>query len=337
MSDSAARVNEVEVINRLAETYRRLKAEVAKVIVGQNAVVDEVLVSLLCGGHSLLIGVPGLAKTLLVKTIASLLDLKFRRIQFTPDLMPADITGTDIIQEDPETRFRALKFLPGPVFANIVLSDEINRAPPKTQAALLESMQEHHVTAAGQTYILDEPFLVLATQNPIEQEGTYPLPEAQLDRFMFAVRIGYPSENEEVEIILRTTAEALPQVQSLLKKDEILAAQRAVRKIPVSEEVARYAARLARLTRPDSNAPQKVRDYVRWGAGPRAGQYLVLAAKARGALKGRFFASSRDIAGAAYAVLRHRLVLNFRAEADGIEPEQIVDEVLKAAGNPAEE
>jgi MoxR-like ATPase len=337
MPDSAARANEVEVINRLSETYRRLKAEVAKVIVGQDAVVDEVLVALLCGGHSLLIGVPGLAKTLLVKTIASLLDLKYRRIQFTPDLMPADITGTDIIQEDPETRFRALKFLPGPVFANIVLSDEINRAPPKTQAALLEAMQEHHVTTGGQTYTLDEPFLVLATQNPIEQEGTYPLPEAQLDRFMFAVRIDYPSEKEEVEIILRTTAEALPEVHALLKKDEILAAQRAVRKIPVSEEVARYAARLARLTRPDANAPQKVKDYVRWGTGPRAGQYLVLAAKARGALKGRFFASSHDVAGAAYAVLRHRLVLNFRAEADGIEPERIVDEVLKAAGNPAEE
>ncbi|MBN1809240.1 MAG: MoxR family ATPase [Planctomycetes bacterium] len=328
--------DEVAVIRRLAEIYKGLKEKVADVIVGQDRVVDEVLVSLLCGGHSLLIGVPGLAKTLLVKTLASLLALRFSRIQFTPDLMPADITGTDIIQEDPETRSRSLKFLKGPVFANIVLSDEINRAPPKTQAALLEAMQEHHVTTGGRTYPLDEPFLVLATQNPIEQEGTYPLPEAQLDRFMFAVKVDYPSEKEEVEIILRTTAEKLPNLQAMLSTDEIVAAQQAVRKIPVSEEVAAFAAKLARLTRPSDSAPPKVREYVRWGAGPRAGQYMVLAAKARGALKGRFFASSRDVAGASHAVLRHRLVLNFRAEADGIAPEEVVDDVLNAAGNPSE-
>jgi MoxR-like ATPase len=311
------------------DAARRLKAEVGRRIVGQERVIEEILMALLAGGHALLVGVPGLAKTLIVRSIADALRLRFRRIQFTPDLVPSDITGTEILDEDAATGARAFRFVEGPVFANIVLADEINRTPPRTQAALLEAMQEHRVTAAGRTMPLPEPFFVLATQNPIEQEGTYPLPEAQLDRFLFDVRIGYPSEAEEVAILRATTGAGEAPIAPVLDAADVLELQRHVREVAAAEPALRYAAALARATRPDDpSAPDLVRRFVRWGAGPRASQALILGAKAHAILDGRHAVAPEDIRRVALPVLRHRVLPNFAAEAEGIGAERVIDEVL---------
>ena len=308
--------DDVAQLAHLSAAVRKLRAQVATRIVGQEDVIDGVLTALLAGGHSLLIGVPGLAKTLLVSTIAEALELSFNRVQFTPDLMPGDITGTELVEEDPATGRRGFRFVPGPVFANVLLADEINRTPPKTQAALLQAMQEHEVTAAGKTYPLPDPFFVLATQNPIEQEGTYPLPEAQLDRFMLELRVGYPSREEEEQVVERTTGETAVTIEPVLDSAEILAIQRLVRRIPVSKGLVRAAVTLARMTRPgDGEAPKFIREFVEWGAGPRASQYLVLGAKALAAMDGRPMADLDDVKAVAPAVLRHRIVTNFNAEA----------------------
>lgn len=312
-------------VERLNQAYRKITAELGKVIVGQRQVIEELLIGMLAGGHCLLQGVPGLAKTLMVRTLADTLNLSFNRIQFTPDLMPADITGTDVIQEDRTTGVREFRFIGGPVFANVVLADEINRTPPKTQAALLEAMQEHQVTAGGKRHRLPDPFFVLATQNPIEQEGTYPLPEAQLDRFMFEILVDYPSEEEEFDLVRKTTADAPPPVEKALSHEEIAHLQHVVRRVPVADHVIRYAMQLARLTRRQKgDVPDFVRDYVSWGAGPRASQYLVLGAKARAMLHGRAFANTDDVREVAAPVLRHRIITNFNAEADGVSPDGIV-------------
>ncbi len=322
---------DVEAVDKLKEAYSTLREEVAKVIVGQAAVIEELLVSLFCRGHCLLVGVPGLAKTLMVRTIARTLDLTFKRIQFTPDLMPADITGTDIIQEDTETRQRKFVFLKGPVFSNILLADEINRTPPKTQAALLEAMQEHQVTASGRLYKLDEPFFVLATQNPIEQEGTYPLPEAQLDRFMFNIKVDYPSEEEEMEIVKTTTTSFLPELEAVLTGVDITELQQIVLRTPVPDHVYKYAVRLARSTRPRrEGAPDYIDSWVSWGAGPRASQYMILGAKARAILYGRYCALIEDIRAVAAPVMRHRIVTNFNAESEGIDTDHIIERLLKS-------
>ncbi len=321
--------DDVQAAQKLTEACRLITGQLARVIVGQHQVIEELLVAMFARGHCLLVGVPGLAKTLLIRTLADALSLKFSRIQFTPDLMPSDITGTEVIQEDKATGVRELRFLPGPIFANVVLADEINRTPPKTQAALLEAMQEHQLTVGGTRHVLSEPFFVLATQNPIEQEGTYPLPEAQLDRFMFNTFVDYPGEEEELEIIKRTTADAPAEVAPTLKGEEILALQRIVRRVPVAEHVARYALALARSTRPHENAaPTFIRDYVSWGAGPRASQYLVLGGKARAVINGRFCVSTEDIDAVAYPVLRHRILTNFNAEADGVKPDQVIRRLI---------
>lgn len=331
MTDAApAADDDLQAAERAAAGYRALREELGKVIVGQAEVLDELLIALFAGGHCLLLGVPGLAKTLMVRTLADALDLSFNRVQFTPDLMPADITGTEVLSEDRATGSREFRFLPGPVFANVVLADEINRTPPKTQAALLEAMQERQVTAGGRRHVLPAPFFVLATQNPIEQEGTYPLPEAQLDRFMFEVKVDYPSEEEEFEIVRRTTAAAPAIVRAVLSKLEIEAAQRAVRSIPVPDHVVRYAMRFSRLTRRDDpHAPDFVRKYISWGAGPRASQFLVLAAKARAMLHGRLFVAQEDVRSVAKPVLRHRIVTNFDAEADGQSPDALIDRLAE--------
>ncbi len=319
----------------LLEAARRLRAEVGKRIVGQEAVVEEVLLAILAGGHALLVGVPGLAKTLMIRSLAEAMHLEFRRIQFTPDLVPSDITGTELLEEDTATGARRFRFVRGPVFANIVLADEINRTPPRTQAALLEAMQEHRVTAAGETMPLPEPFFVLATQNPIEQEGTYPLPEAQLDRFLFDIRIGYPSEVEEVAILRATTAVDDVRLEPVLGGEEVLALQRLVRELPAADPALRYAAALVRATRPGSpTAPPIVGRYVRWGAGPRAGQALILGAKAHALLRGRHAVSPEDIRRVAHPVLRHRVLVNFAAEAEGITPEQVIDALLEHVEPP---
>ncbi len=315
-----------ELLERLAESRRLIKRELAKVIVGQDAVIDSLIISLLCRGHSLLVGVPGLAKTMMISSLARALDLSFSRIQFTPDLMPSDIVGTEVIEEDPQSGRRNFRFVRGPVFANIVLADEINRTPPKTQSALLEAMQEHAVTVQGQTMHLTEPFFVLATQNPIEQEGTYPLPEAQLDRFMFNLWIDYPSRDEEVEIVRRTTGSEDVMPARVLSAADIVALQGLVRRVPAADDVVTFAVDLARRTRPaDSTAPSWIKEWVRWGAGPRASQYLVLGAKARAALDGRFAPSRDDVRAAAMPVLRHRIVTTFAAEAEGISAPDIVN------------
>jgi MoxR-like ATPase len=320
---------DVQQLAHLAQAVAALRRQVATRIVGQEAVVDGVLTALLAGGHSLLIGVPGLAKTLLVSTIAEALDLSFNRVQFTPDLMPGDITGTELVEEDPATGRRGFRFVPGPVFANVLLADEINRTPPKTQAALLQAMQEHQVTAAGKTYHLPDPFFVLATQNPIEQEGTYPLPEAQLDRFMLELRVGYPSREEEEQVVERTTGSAAVSIKPVLDSAAILSIQQLVRRIPVSKGLVRAAVSLARMTRPaDAEAPPFIREYVEWGAGPRASQYLVLGAKARAAMAGRPMADLDDVRSVAPAVLRHRIVTNFSAEAAERTSESIVTELV---------
>jgi len=323
--------NDVERLAQLARAVGDLRAQVRQRIVGQEEPVDGILTAILAGGHALLIGVPGLAKTLMVQTVAEALDLTFHRIQFTPDLMPSDITGTEIIEEDHTTGKRAFRFVRGPVFANVVLADEINRTPPKTQAALLQAMQEHQVTAAGETYRLKEPFFVLATQNPIEQEGTYPLPEAQLDRFMFELRVGYPTREEEEQIVEQTTGASEVVMRPVLDAATIVSLQGLVRRIPVSQSLIRAAVTLARLTRPkDEEAPAVVREYVDWGAGPRASQYLVLGAKARAAIDGRPMADLEDVTHVAQAVLRHRVVTNFAAEAAGRTSEDVVAEVIAA-------
>ena len=294
----------------------RLREEVHRSIVGQENVLDEIVMSLIAGGHALLVGVPGLAKTLMVRSLADAVHLDFRRIQFTPDLVPSDITGTDILEEDSKTGARSFRYVHGPIFANIVLADEINRAPPRTQAALLEAMQEHNVTAGGETMALPEPFFVLATQNPIEQEGTYPLPEAQLDRFLFDIRVGYPKEEEEIAILRNTTGSRSERLGAVLGADELIALQRLTREITATESVLKYAASLVRATRPDdSRAPDLIKRYVRWGAGPRAGQSLILGAKANATLAGRLSVSPNDIKRVAAPVLRHRVLPNFAAEA----------------------
>jgi MoxR-like ATPase len=319
----------LERIRRLKEARDKCKAEIGKIIVGQEEIIELLLVSLLARGHCLLIGVPGLAKTLLISTLSKVLDLKFSRIQFTPDLMPTDITGTDLIQEDAESGRKLFKFFKGPVFANIVLADEINRTPPKTQSALLQAMQEHEVSAGGITYKLDEPFFVLATQNPIEQEGTYPLPEAQLDRFMFDLKIDYPSEAEERLIVHTTTSRYSSELSVVLNGKEILDCQELVRSVPVAEGVIDYAVKLARKTRPIEGAPDYIRNYISWGAGPRASQYLILGAKTRAALDGRPSPEEADVRAVAYPVLRHRLVTSFSAEADSVSKDEIITRILE--------
>jgi MoxR-like ATPase len=321
---------DIEAVESLNAAREKILGQVKKVIIGQEQVIEEMLIALLSDGHCLLVGVPGLAKTLLVSTIARILDLKFSRIQFTPDLMPSDITGTDIIEEDRATGKRAFRFVKGPVFANIVLADEINRTPPKTQAALLQAMQERQVTAGGETYQLDLPFFVLATQNPIELEGTYPLPEAQLDRFMFNIYVDYPKHDEEVEIVETTTSAYTPELNRVLAAKEIMDLQRLVRRVPVPKHVITYAVNFARATRPmNDGVPQFVKDWISWGAGPRASQYLILGAKTRAILNGRYAPGCEDVRAVAMPVLRHRIVTNFNAEADGITTVDIIGRLLK--------
>jgi MoxR-like ATPase len=316
---------DLSAIERLNEGYRRITSEVAKIIVGQKRVLEELLIAIFARGHCLLVGVPGLAKTLMIRTLADSLTLSFSRIQFTPDLMPSDITGTEVLQEDKATGQRMFKFLHGPLFANVILADEINRTPPKTQAALLEAMQERQVTVGGARHRLPDPFFVLATQNPIEQEGTYPLPEAQQDRFMFNIIVDYPEEEEEFRIVEMTTTTHQPQLSRVLSATDILEMQDIVRKVPVAPYVIRYAMKFTRLTRKDKGeVPDFIKEYVTWGAGPRASQFLVLAAKARAVLHGRYYVSCEDIRAVAPAVLRHRIITNFNAEAEGIKPDEIV-------------
>jgi MoxR-like ATPase len=316
--------NDVEAVDAFVEKYKSLRTEIAKVIVGQDRVIEDVLIAIFSKGHGLLVGVPGLAKTLLVNTISKVLGLSYKRIQFTPDLMPSDIVGTEILDES-----RHFRFIKGPVFANIILADEINRTPPKTQAALLEAMQEKTVTVAGQKYLLDEPFFVLATQNPIEQEGTYPLPEAQLDRFMFNIWLDYPSFDEEIKVVKSTTTEYLPEPGIILNAEEILFFQNLVRKIPVADNVYEYAVKLASRTRPHNNGSHQWADnYLTWGAGPRASQYLIIGAKCHAAIHGKYSPDIEDIKAIAATVLRHRIILNYKAEAEGIRVGDIINKLL---------
>ncbi|TRZ66468.1 AAA family ATPase [bacterium] len=311
-------LSDKELAGKLNSKYTELKNEISKVIVGQVDIIEQIIAAVLANGHCLLVGVPGLAKTLLVKTLSEVMDLKFSRIQFTPDLMPSDITGTEILEHE-STGSRGFKFIKGPVFANIILADEINRTPPKTQSALLEAMQEHKVTAAGVTYTLEEPFFVLATQNPIEQEGTYPLPEAQLDRFMFNLWLEYPQYNEEIEVVKKTTSLYIPKPEVVLSSEEIIEFQKLIRKVPVADEVIDYAVGIVSKTRPsDARAPKYIKDYISWGAGPRASQYLILGAKTLCVLDGRYSPSVDDIKKVSKSVLRHRIILNFNAEADNV-------------------
>jgi MoxR-like ATPase len=324
---------ERETVERLTTGRAQIARELSKVIVGQEEVIEQILIALFAGGHCLITGAPGLAKTLLVKSIARIFHLKFQRIQFTPDLMPADITGTEILQDTGEGR--KMVFIKGPVFANIILADEINRTPPKTQAALLEAMQEHQVTAGGVRHTLQEPFFVLATQNPIEMEGTYPLPEAQLDRFMFNVVMDYLPENDEVEVVRRTTSEMPAPIEALFTGEDVLRFHDLVRKVPIAEEVVRYAVRLAATSRPhQSGSPDFINEWTSWGAGTRAGQFLVLGAKARALVKGRAHVTVNDIETLAFPTLRHRLLLNYRAEAEGITVEAVIKRLLQAVESP---
>jgi MoxR-like ATPase len=330
--------DDLQAVERLKEAHRQITTELSKVVIGQRQVIEELLVAMFARGHCLLVGVPGLAKTLMIRTVADALALKFSRIQFTPDLMPADITGTEVIQDNRTTGQREFRFVKGPIFGNVILADEINRTPPKTQAALLEAMQEHQVTVGGQRHLLPEPFFVLATQNPIEQEGTYPLPEAQLDRFMLHVWVDYPSADEELEIIKRTTADIEVKITPTLHAEQIAELTHIVRKVPVAEHVARYAMRLARLTRrQEPDAPDFIRQYVHWGAGPRASQYLVLGAKARAVLMGRFFATHEDVRAIAPPVLRHRLKMNFNADAAGVSADDVIQRLLAHVPQTIEE
>ena len=324
------KMTDIKLVKRLTESRDRFNMEISKRIVGQQEIIDHILIALLCRGHTLLVGVPGLAKTLLIKSIAELLDLNFSRIQFTPDLMPSDITGTEIIEEDHNTGKREFRFFKGPVFGNIILADEINRTPPKTQAALLEAMQEHNVTTAGQTYILEEPFFVLATQNPIEQEGTYPLPEAQLDRFMFNIMIDYPDLEEEVAIVKSTTSGIDNELNIIIDRGDLLLYQDLVRRVPIADNVIEFAVDLVSKTRPQSdNAFAAVSGWIEWGAGPRASQYLVLGAKAKAVLDGRPAPEIDDIKAMARPVLRHRLITNFNAEAEGLSTDDILSILLE--------
>jgi len=317
-------MSDVAAIQNLVQRQHQLKQEIAKVIVGQDEVVNQIVLSIFSGGHALLIGVPGLAKTLMVNTIAQALGLNFKRIQFTPDLMPSDILGSEILDEN-----RQFKFIKGPIFSNIILADEINRTPPKTQAALLEAMQERIVTVAGHSYPLDLPYFVLATQNPIEQEGTYPLPEAQLDRFMFAIKLDYPSFEEEVQVVKATTTDYKASVNALFSADEIIAFQNVIRKLPVADNVIEYAVTLVSKTRPDNPlAPDFIRTYIDWGAGPRASQNLILAAKTQAALNGKFSPDIEDVQAVAFGILRHRIVKNYKADAEGISDETIIQKLF---------
>ena len=321
--------NDAQLVQQLVQFRKNFMEEIGKVIIGQQNILDHFLIALICKGHTLLVGVPGLAKTLLIKSMAELLDLKFSRIQFTPDLMPSDITGTEMIEEDHATGKRHFRFFQGPVFGNIILADEINRTPPKTQSALLQAMQEHNVTAGGQTYVLDEPFFVLATQNPIEQEGTYPLPEAQLDRFMFNIKIDYPSRDEEVSIVQTTTSGSETALKPIISKAQLLSYQELVRRVPVAENVVEYAVDFVGKTRPNSDgSPDFVNEWIEWGAGPRASQYLILGAKGRAILDGRPTPDIADVNALALPVLRHRLITNFNAEADGINVDEIVNKLI---------
>ena len=327
---------EVQAIEKLMDARDLISEQLKKVIIGQEEVIDQMLMAFFAGGHCLLEGVPGLAKTLTIKTLAQILNLQFKRIQFTPDLMPADITGTDVLEEERSTGHREIRFIQGPIFANILLADEINRTPPKTQAALLEAMQEYHVTAGGTMYNLEQPFFVLATQNPIEQEGTYPLPEAQLDRFMFKIVIDYPSEEEEVAIVSSTTSVEEPELEAVLSGEDIITLNQIVRRVSAADNVVQYAVKLARATRPKSkDAPDFIQQWVRWGAGPRAGQYLILGAKARGILRGRVNASIEDVKSVAHAVLRHRVLTNFHAEAEGVDSDAVITRLLDTVQEPA--
>ncbi|OGU31311.1 MAG: AAA family ATPase [Gemmatimonadetes bacterium RIFCSPLOWO2_12_FULL_68_9] len=327
--------DDIALADRLRFGRERIMAELKKLIVGQEHVIDQVLISLFVGGNSLIIGVPGLAKTLLIQTMARVLDLKYSRIQFTPDLMPSDITGTDIIQEDPETGRRHLQFMPGPIFANIVLADEINRTPPKTQAALLEAMQEHRVTVQGKTYTLDEPFFVFATQNPIELEGTYPLPEAQLDRFMFNIVIDYSPESEELTVVRETTAVQDPRFDHAVSGRDIVAFQRLVRNVPVADPVLQYAVTLVRASRPSANGTLPfIQQWVSYGASVRAAQYLVLGGKARALMRGRYHVTFEDIRALAHPVLRHRILTNFHAESERVTTDSLVEQLLQAVPIP---
>jgi len=335
-SNSGAGADAAQTIADLKQARERILAEVRKVIVGQERVVDELLTALFCDGHCLLVGVPGLAKTLLISTLARVLDLKFNRVQFTPDLMPSDITGTEILEDDRATGRRAFRFLQGPIFANLVLADEINRTPPKTQAALLQAMQEKAVTAAGQTFPLEPPFFVLATQNPIEMEGTYPLPEAQLDRFMFNIHVDYPTEEEEQRIVETTTGSYAADLKTVLSGADIVRIQSIMRRVPVSEHVVAYAVRVVRQTRPAQTEHSFIKDWVSWGAGPRASQYLVLGAKTRAVLAGRPTPACEDVRAVALSVLRHRILPNFNAEADGIAVPAIIEKLLAAVPEPKE-
>lgn len=327
---TGSKKNDLETVEQLKKAQDSIINEIGKVIIGQRKVIDELLISLLARGHCLLIGVPGLAKTLLISTLAEVLDLNFNRIQFTPDLMPSDITGTEVIEEDMSTGRKGFKFIKGPIFSNIVLADEINRTPPKTQAALLQAMQEHEVTAAGETYRLEPPFFVLATQNPIEQEGTYPLPEAQLDRFMFNIWIDYPSLEEEAQIVKSTTSAYQAELKKVLNAQEIMELQQLVRRVPVSDNVINYAVNFVRKTRPDyEGTPKYITDWISWGAGPRASQYLILGAKTRAILDGRATPEIDDVKAVVKPVLRHRLVINFNAEAEGIGTVDVVEKLLQ--------
>ncbi len=321
--------NKIEQLKNITEKYSTIISEIEKKIVGQKVILKNIMISLFSGGHSFLIGVPGLAKTLMVQTIAEVMDLDFKRIQFTPDLMPSDITGTEVIEENMTTGKRDFRFIKGPVFGNIILADEINRTPPKTQAALLEAMQEHQVTSTGETYLLDEPFFVLATQNPIEQEGTYPLPEAQLDRFMFQLIVGYPSFEEEKDIIRLTTVSQKTKLKKIITKEEILSIREFVQDIPVADHLIEYAVNIVKETRPQTTTDDNVKKYIKWGAGPRASQYLIIGAKTKAVLEGRPTPEISDVNYVASNVLRHRIILNFSAEAEGISVDNIVETLIK--------
>lgn len=322
--------SDVELVEHLSKKISSVKSELAKVIVGQTDIIDQILIALISNGHCLLVGVPGLAKTLLVKTLSEVLDLKFNRIQFTPDLMPSDITGTEVLEEDKVTNKRFFRFIEGPIFANIILADEINRTPPKTQSALLEAMQEHKVTAAGVSYKLPEPFFVLATQNPIEQEGTYPLPEAQLDRFMFNLWLDYPNFDDEIKIVHNTTSSYSAELKKVLNANDIINFQQLVRRVPVADNVVQFAVKLSNLTRPNqNNSLSFVKNWITWGAGPRASQYLILAAKSKAIIEGRFTPNIDDVKFALLPVLRHRIITNFAAEAEGISSVDIINKLLE--------
>ncbi len=327
-----AAVNDVEMVEKLRDAHQRLRAEVGKVIVGQELVLDQLLMAIFCRSHALLMGVPGLAKTLMVSTLAQALDMTFKRIQFTPDLMPSDITGSEVIQDDPATRQRMFKFLPGPIFANIVLADEINRTPPKTQAALLEAMQERKVSIGGEDHPMRNPFFVLATQNPIEQEGTYPLPEAQLDRFLFLVKVDYPTEDEEERIMREGTSDRAVKVSPVLNGDDIIALQQVVRRVPVSDKVFTFAKRITRMSRPNTaDAADFATRWLTWGAGPRASMNLILAAKAHAILRGSNHVAGDDVVAVALPILRHRLILNFAAQSEGVTVEEVVRNLIRNA------